>query len=82
MAMPTPFKPSIAGEALGMGAELQQQVMSQILERRKRGLLAAQQANAPTSYGALALGPPTTGIGNTGGLALQTLMGTGAAIGG
>ena len=78
--MPDPFKPSQAMASLGMGDDLQRQVMSQILERRKRGMLAATQP-AP-AYGALALGPAVTGQGNTGGLALQTLMGSGAAIGG
>jgi hypothetical protein len=82
MAVPDPFKPSQAGIDLGMGADLQQQVMSQILERRKRSMLAAQQANAPTTYGALSLGPPQTGVGNTGGMALNVLMSTGGAIGG
>ena len=41
MSVPDPFKPSQAGMDLGMGAELQQQVMSQILERRKKAMLAA-----------------------------------------
>lgn len=73
--VPDPFKPSQAGIDLGMGADLQQQVMSQILERRKRSQLVANQP--PAQYGALALGPGTPGTGNTGGLALSALMGTG-----
>ena len=79
MAMPNPFKPSQAGMDLGMGAELQQQVMSQILERRKKAMLAAT-APAP-AYGALALGPGTSGAGNTGGMALNMLLGQGVAGG-
>jgi hypothetical protein len=66
--------PSQAGIDLGMGADLQQQVMDQILERRKRMLLAANQ-QAP-AFGALAMGDGVTGAGNTGGMALQALMGT------
>ena len=73
--VPDPFKPSQAGIDLGMGADLQQQVMSQILERRKRSQLVANQP--PPAYGALALGPGTPGTGTTGGLALSALMGTG-----
>jgi hypothetical protein len=67
--------PSQAGIDLGFGTDLQQQVMDQILERRKRTMLAAGQT-AP-AFGALAMGPNVTGEGNTGGMALQALMGTG-----
>jgi hypothetical protein len=77
--MPDPFKPSQAGIDLGMGVQLQQQVMSQILERRKKAMIAATQP-AP-AYGALALGPGTSGQGNTGGLALQALLGQGISGG-
>ncbi len=82
--VPNPFQPGNPFEMkspgggmadLGMGAELQQQVMSQVLERRKRGLLSSNQT-AP-AFGALAMGPGETGAGNTGGMALQALMGTG-----
>ena len=66
---------SQAGVDLGMGADLQQQVMAQILERRKRTMIAADQ-QAP-AFGALAMGANVTGAGNTGGMALQALMGTG-----
>lgn len=81
MAGPNPFvstgasAPSQAGIDLGMGADLQQQVMDQVMERRKRMMLAAGQT-AP-AFGALAMGSGVTGSGNTGGLALQALMGTG-----
>lgn len=76
---PMPFTPSQPGMDLGMGADLQQQVMSEVLERRKRAMLAAGQT-AP-AFGALAMGPGSTGAGNTGGMALQALMGTGVAGG-
>lgn len=85
MPVPNPLVPtdpnaySQAGVDLGMGADLQQQVMDQILERRKRTMLAAQQT-AP-AFGALAMGEGVTGAGNTGGLALQALMGTGVPNG-
>lgn len=63
-----------------MGDQLQQQVMAQVLEKRKRSLLAAN-TSAP-AFGALALGASTTpGAGGTGGMALQALMGTGVAGG-
>lgn len=81
MASPQPLVPmnpnsvSQAGVDLGMGADLQQQVMDMILERRKRTMVAAGQ-QAP-AFGALALGANVTGQGNTGGMALQALMGTG-----
>ena len=75
MAMPNPFVPSQAGIDLGLGADLQQQVMDQVLEQRKRTMLAANQT-AP-AFGALAMGPGTNGAGNTGGMALQALMGSG-----
>ncbi len=80
-AAPNPLVPmnpnsvSQAGVDLGMGADLQQQVMDQIIERRKRTMLAAGQA--PAAFGALAMGSGVTGAGNTGGMALQALMGTG-----
>lgn len=80
MATPNPLLPtdpgavSRAGVDLGMGADLQQQVMDQILERRKRTMLAASQT-AP-AFGALAMGTGYSGVGNTGGMALQALMGT------
>lgn len=80
MSMPNPFSASQAGMDLGMGAELQQQVQTQVLEKRRRGLLAANQQ--PAAFGALAMGVGTNGSGNTGGMALQALMGTGGAIGG
>ena len=81
MAAPNPLVPTNPGAAsqagidLGMGADLQQQVMDQVMERRKRTLLAANQ-QAP-AFGALAMGEGVTGAGNTGGMALQALMGTG-----
>jgi hypothetical protein len=84
MAAPPPPNPLVptnpgafsqAGVDLGMGADLQQQVMDQILERRKRTLLAANQTSP--AYGALAMGDGVTGAGNTGGIALQALMGSG-----
>lgn len=75
MSMPDPFSASQAGMDLGMGAELQSQVMAQILEKRKRSMVSENQT-AP-AFGALALGPGTNGAGNTGGMALQALMGTG-----
>jgi hypothetical protein len=74
-----PSSVSQAGVDLGMGADLQQQVMDQIMERRKRTLLASVQG--PAAFGALAMGPNVTGSGNTGGMALQALMNTGAPIG-
>lgn len=61
---------------LGMGQDLQQQVQDQLMQRRKLALLSANQQ--PSAFGALALGPNVTGTGNTGGMALQALMGTGA----
>lgn len=72
-------KPSQAGIDLGMGAELQKQTMDQVLERRQRTMLAANQT-AP-AFGALAMGSGTTGAGNTGGMALKALMGAGVAGG-
>ena len=81
MAGPQPLVPmnpsgiSQAGVDLGMGADLQQQVMDEVLQRRKRALLAAGQT-AP-AFGALALGTGYNGTGNTGGMALQALMGAG-----
>lgn len=66
---------SQAGVDLGMGADLQQQVMDQLMERRKRAMLTAVQQ--PNAFGALAMGQNVTGAGNTGGMALQALMGTG-----
>jgi len=84
MAAPPPPNPLVptnpgafsqAGVDLGMGADLQQQVMDEILERRKRTMLAAGQT-AP-AFGALAMGSGYSGQGNTGGMALQALMGTG-----
>ncbi len=79
MAMPDPFAPSQAGLDLGMGADLQSQVQAEVLERRKRAMLAAGQT-AP-AFGALAMGSGATGAGNTGGMALQALMGTGVPSG-
>ncbi len=77
--MPNPLlpnmNPSQAGVDLGMGADLQQQVMDQVLEKRKRTMLAANQT-AP-AFGALAMGVGINGTGNTGGMALQALMNTG-----
>ena len=81
MPAPNPLVPtdpgafSQAGVDLGMGKELQQQVMDEILERRKRTMLAAGQT--PPAFGALAMGSGYSGVGNTGGMALQALMGTG-----
>ena len=66
---------SQAAVDLGMGADLQQQVQDQLMQRRKLALLSTNQQ--PSAFGALALGPNITGVGNTGGLALQALMGTG-----
>lgn len=77
--MPNPFTASQAGVDLGMGADLQQQVMAQVLDRRKKATMVANQT-AP-AYGALAMGPGTNGQGNTGGMALQALLGTGVAGG-
>lgn len=74
-----PNSVSQAGVDLGMGADLQQQAMDIIMERRKRTMLAAGQT-AP-SFGALAMGQQVTGAGNTGGMALQALMGTGMPSG-
>jgi len=85
MPAPSPLIPtdpnafSQAGVDLGLGKDLQQQVMDQILERRKRVMLAAQQQSP--AFGALAMGQGVTGAGNTGGLALQALMGTGVPNG-
>ena len=62
-----------------MGADLQSQVMQQVLERRKRAMLAANQT--PAAFGALAMGQNTNGTGNTGGMALQALMNTGVPSG-
>jgi hypothetical protein len=75
-----PFAPSQAGMDLGMGADLQSQVMQQVMERRKRAMLAANQT--PAAFGALAMGSGVTGAGNTGGIALQALMGQGIPSGG
>ncbi len=66
---------SQAGVDLGMGADLQRQVMDQVMERRQRTMLAANQT-AP-AFGALAMGTGVNGAGNTGGMALQALMGVG-----
>jgi hypothetical protein len=84
MAAPSPLTSSPggisqAGVDLGMGADLQRQVMDQLMEKRKRTMLAADQT-AP-AFGALAMGQGVTGAGNTGGLALQALMGTGVVGG-
>lgn len=82
MPTPNPLIPgavSQAGLDLGMGSELQNQVMNEVLERRKRTLLAANQQ--PGSFGALALGVGINGTGNTGGMALQALMNTGVPNG-
>lgn len=65
---------------MGLGSELQQQVMDQVMERRKRTMIAAGQ-QAP-AFGALAMGANVTGQGNTGGMALQALMGGTGALGG
>lgn len=85
-AMPNPLVPmtgasgvSQAGIDLGMGADLQQQVNDQIMQRRKASLLAANQQ--PAAFGALAMGTNVTGSGNTGGIALQALMNTGVPSG-
>ena len=74
-----PFAPSQAGLDLGMGADLQSQVMQQVMERRKRAMLAANQT--PAAFGALAMGSNFNGTGNTGGIALQALMNTGVPSG-
>lgn len=82
MAAPSPISSGVVSQPgldLGMGAELQQQVMDQVLERRKRTMLAANQT-AP-AFGALALGIGINGTGNTGGMALQALMNTGVPNG-
>ena len=60
---------------LGMGQDLQQQVLDQINQRRKTALLAGNQQ--PAAFGALAMGTGVSGAGNTGGMALQALMGVG-----
>lgn len=79
MPAPNPLVPtnpgafSQAGVDLGMGADLQQQVMDQIMEKRRRTMLAANQT--PAAFGALAMGSGYSGVGNTGGMALQALMG-------
>ena len=75
-----PFAPSRAGMDLGMGADLQSQVMLQVMERRKRAMLTANQS--PAAFGALAMGSDITGTGNTGGMALKALMGSGIPSGG
>jgi len=74
-----PNSVSQAGVDLGMGADLQRQVMDQVMERRKRMMLAAGQT-AP-AFGALAMGQGVTGAGNTGGMSLQALMGIGVTGG-
>lgn len=85
MPAPSPLVPSNpgafsqAGVDLGMSTDLQQQAMDQIMERRKRTMLAANQT-AP-AFGALAMGSGYSGVGNTGGMALQALMGTGVPNG-
>lgn len=85
MAGPNPLVPmnpnsvTQAGVDLGMGSELQQQVMDEVINRRKRTLLAANQT--PAAFGALAMGTGYNGVGNTGGMALQALMGTGVPNG-
>lgn len=57
---------SAAGGDLGLGDELQNQVTAEIMERRKKSMLAANQSSA--AYGALGLGVNTSpGTGNTGG---------------
>lgn len=57
---------SAAGQDLGLGDGLQEQVTSEIMERRKRAMLGANQGLA--AYGALGLGTNTQpGVGNTGG---------------
>jgi hypothetical protein len=73
------MNPSQAGLDLGMGSELQQQVMDQVIERRKRTMIAAGQQ--PAQFGALAMGAGVTGQGNTGGMALQALMNIGVPNG-
>ena len=52
-----PFAPSQAGMDLGMGADLQSQVMQQVLERRKRAMLAANQT--PAAFGGSSYGGRT-----------------------
>lgn len=79
MPAPNPLVPSQAGLDLGMGSELQQQVMDTVLERRKRTMMAANQT-AP-AFGALAMGTGVNGTGNTGGMALQALMNIGVPNG-
>lgn len=82
MPAPNPLIPNAASQAgldLGMGGELQQQVMDQVLEKRKRVMLAANQT-AP-AFGALAMGVGINGTGNTGGMALQALMNIGVPNG-
>jgi hypothetical protein len=76
-----PTNPNAFGQAgidLGLGGDLQEQVQDEIMDRRKRALLAANQQ--PGSFGALGLSG-VSGVGNTGGMALQALMGAGV-IGG
>lgn len=83
MPAPNPIAPGMVSQPgldLGMGAELQQQVMDTVLERRKRTMLAANQQ--PSAFGALAMGVGINGTGNTGGMALQALMNTGVPSGG
>ena len=86
MPAPNPLVPSQAGLDLGLGSELQTQALNEILERRKRTMLAANQQ--PNAFGFLnefvsdinawtRRGGPMNGTGNTGGMALQALMGTG-----
>lgn len=66
MLSPKNIALSPAGQDLGLGDGLQEQVTSEILARRKASLLAANQSSA--AYGALGLGVSTQpGVGNTGG---------------
>jgi hypothetical protein len=62
-----------AGQDLGLGDDLANQVNEEILARRKASLLASQAQ--PAAFGALGLGPSKTpGTGNTGGYAYGSLM--------
>lgn len=82
MPAPSPITPGMVSQPgldLGMGADLQQQVMDQVLERRKRTMIAANQT--PPAFGALAMGTGYNGTGNTGGMALQALMNIGVPNG-
>ena len=66
----------------GLGDQLQSQVEAQILERRKKILAMATQAQQGAAYGALSGGTGlTSGLGNMG-FAAQALLGQGGLASG